>query len=194
MRIGIFGGTFDPIHIGHLIIAQLALSDLNLTKIVFIPAAIPPHKSDREFSHPQTRLELVRRAIAGNKQFHVSDIELLRAGKSYTVDTLRQMREWPEFNQAELFLIIGADNLVTFPEWHEPEQILARVRLAVYPRREADLAEVAPELMQQAIIFRAPRIEISSSFIRELVRKNRDIKYLVPDSVAEYIYKHNLYK
>ncbi|MDQ7065850.1 MAG: nicotinate-nucleotide adenylyltransferase [candidate division KSB1 bacterium] len=191
MRVGIFGGTFDPIHNGHLAIAQTAINELPLDKVLFIPAAIPPHKMHQEISAPDIRLKLVQLAIADNPQFEFSTIELDREGPSYMVDTVRQLKaEHPDW---ELFLIIGADNLLGFREWHQPKEILQRCKLAVYPRYEADVQQVPESLLKHSVIFKAPRMEISSSYIRRLVFEGKSIRYLVPDTIDAYIRQEGLY-
>lgn len=193
-RVGIFGGTFDPIHIGHLIIAETALSELGLDKVLFIPAANPPHKTDREFSHPEIRRQLVEAAIADAARFEISRIELKRPGPNYMVDTLAELKADSTYRSAELFLIIGADNCVTFQQWRHYERILSYAKLAVYPRYESDLTKMRWGVLQHAVIFKAPRMEISSSYIRELVRTGKPVDYLVPHAVESLIKSLCLYK
>ncbi len=192
MRVGIFGGTFDPIHNGHLAIAQTAINELPLDRVLFIPAAIPPHKLNQEISSAEIRLELVKLAVADNPQFEISTIELDRDGPSYMVDTVRQLKtEHPEW---DLYLIIGADNLLGFHEWRQPDEILRFCRLAVYPRYESDIQNVPKELLNRCVIFKAPRMEISSSYIRRLVYEGKSIRYLVPDCIDDYIRRKQLYR
>jgi len=193
-RVGIFGGTFDPIHIGHLIIAETALFELGLDKILFIPAANPPHKIDREFSLPEIRCQLVEAAIAGTARFEISRIELKRPGPNYMVDTLAELKADPIYRSAELFLIIGADNCMAFRQWHRYERIFSYAKLAVYPRYESDSTKMHRGVLQHAVIFKAPRMEISSSYIRALVRAGKPITYLVPPAVENLIGTLCLYK
>lgn len=193
-RIGIFGGTFDPIHVGHLIIAEIALSELRLDSILFIPAASPPHKLGRSLSDPAMRKRLVAAAIAENPQFKLSEIELNRPDVSYMVDTLSELIADPEYRSAELFLIIGADNYITFQNWRDYKHILTMAKLAVYPRIEADVSQMSDDLQCQTIFFHAPRMEISSSHIRDLVAQNRAVSYLVPKGVELLIRELNLYR
>lgn len=193
-RIGIFGGTFDPIHAGHLIIAEIALTELELDNILFIPAASPPHKLGRQLSPPEIRKQLVEAAIAGNPHFELSEIELERAENNYMVDTLAELSADSAFQNADFFLIIGADNFITFHQWHDYRRILGMAKLAVYPRYESDLSQASRDLQQQAIFFQAPRMEISSSFIRKLVRQRRAITYLVPKAVEALIAELGLYR
>jgi nicotinate-nucleotide adenylyltransferase len=193
-RVGIFGGTFDPIHNGHLIIAQCALTELGLDKILFIPAASPPHKKRQNFSPPEIRCRLVESAIAENKQFELSTIELERPGPSYMVDTLTELDAHPPFRAAELYLIIGADNFITFSQWREPGRILSLAKLAVYPRFDSAPDISNREILQNTIFFHAPRLEISSSHIRSFVRRGKSVKYLVPDGVEKCIEELKLYR
>lgn len=192
MRIGIFGGTFDPIHNGHLTIAQTALNELPIDKVLFVPAGSPPHKVDQHISAAPARVALVKLAIAGNPAFDISEIEIQRRGPSYTVDTVNELASmYP--SPAKLFLIIGADNLVHFEKWRSPEEILAKATLAVYPRYGYEISRVAPRLLERAVILNAPRMEFSSSHIRELLRAGKSIRYLVPDAVEKAISKERYY-
>lgn len=193
MRIGIFGGTFDPIHNGHLVIAQTAINEIPLDQVLFIPAGIPPHKTDHEITSPELRLALVQEAIAGNPRFGVSTVELERQGPSYMIDTLKHFQSDAQHRNDRFFLIIGADNLITFQHWYHYDEILKLCTLAVYPRYESDLLKAAPEVMERAIVFKAPRMEISSSYIRDLVKQGKSIKYLVPEAVERFILRHRLY-
>lgn len=195
---GVFGGTFDPPHTGHLILAELARSALRLSEVVFIPAARPPHKLDEEFTDASHRLEMTRCAIADNERFSLSTIELERDGPSYTVDTLRQLRQkWGE--TVDIYFIIGADSLVDFPTWHKPAEILKMCRLAVVRRPDVDIEFEAleaklPGIEDRTYFVPAPLIEISSTNIRERVAADRSIRYLVPRAVEQYIYEHGLYR
>lgn len=195
---GIFGGTFDPPHTGHLILAELARSLLRLSEVVFIPAAHPPHKMDEEFAEATHRLEMTRRAIAGNERFSLSTIEQGHDGPSYTVETLRQLRqEWGE--TVDIYFIIGADSLVDFPTWYKPAEILDMCRLAVVrrPGVEIDfeaLERQLPGIEDRTYFVPAPLIEISSTKVRERVAAGRSIRYLVPRAVEEYINQHGLYQ
>lgn len=195
---GVFGGTFDPPHTGHLILAELARSALRLSEVVFIPAAQPPHKLDEQFADATDRMEMTRRAIAGNERFSLSTIELDRDGASYTVDTLRQLRqEWGE--TVDIYFILGADSLVDFPTWYNPAEILEMCRLAVVrrPGVEVDFAELEtqlPGIEDRTYFVPAPLIEISSTKVRERVAAGRSVRYLVPRAVEKYIYEYGLYK
>ena len=194
MQIGIFGGTFDPIHNGHLIIAQTAVNELALTRILFVPAGAPPHKLKNKILDAELRYQLVEKAITGNERFAVSRIEIDRKGPSFTADTVQTLASSAEYAGAKWFLILGADNLLHFSSWHQPERILRYCKLAVYPRYEADLAQVDASLLQQVVLFDTPRMEISSSYIRDLVRQKKSIRYLVPDVVEKMIQEWKLYQ
>ncbi len=188
-RIGLYGGTFDPPHIGHLIIAETAWQQLALDKVLFIPAYIPPHKKGKKYTTPQQRLEMLQCAIRGNKHFDILDIELKRRGVSYTADTLFQLKQLYPFY--EFFLIIGSDNLLQFSTWKEPEKILKLSKLVVYERPSYTLQSKHRTF---AYIINGPMLDISSTFIRRLVRTEQSIRYLVPQSVEQYITNHLLYK
>ncbi len=192
-RIGIFGGSFDPPHIGHLIVAQTAISDLNLKKVLFIPAAQPPHKPGRRLANAKQRLEMVNEAIANNACFEASHLEIDRQGVSYSIDTIKWIQQSEEYAGSKLFLIIGADNFLTFRSWRAPDEILRLCQLAVYPRVEHEIKKRHFEEIAPAVILNAPRIEISSSHIRASVQAGKSIKYLVPQPVEEIIVSSRLY-
>ena len=189
MKIGIFGGTFDPPHTGHLIIAELAREQLKLDKVVFVPAFTPPHKLHREHASPAQRYRMVKLAIRGNKFFEASRMELNRKGISYTVDTLKSFRQ--KYPRSELFLIVGSDNLVDFDLWRSPSEILTMATVAVY-EREAILPKRNSSLNE--IKLSGPRIDISSSSIRKRIMEGRTIRYLIPMAVEAFIAKQKLYK
>ncbi|MGO9903173.1 MAG: nicotinate-nucleotide adenylyltransferase [Solirubrobacteraceae bacterium] len=196
MRIGILGGTFNPPHIGHLVCAQEALVELELERVLLIPARIPPHKQVEEEPGPEHRLELCRRAVGDDQRFAVSEIELRRAGLSYTVDTLTELHSTTPDN--ELFLIVGGDIAVGLPSWHQPERVLSLAHLAVAGRRGTARHAIEEALSglaggERVEFFRMPRIGVSSTMIRRRVHLGQPIRYLVPDPVAGYIEQHSLY-
>lgn len=192
MTLGILGGTFNPPHIGHLIVAEAVRSELALDRILFIPAAIPPHKMNHDIAAPQHRVEMVRRAVEGNPYFAVSEMEVRRGGISFTVDTLRQLqREQPD---ARLFLLIGMDNLPEFPTWRSPERILELATVVVMTRPGFAANDVPPDLKGRVRICPVPTIGIASSEIRARVKEGKSIRYLVADPVRDYIHHHNLYR
>jgi nicotinate-nucleotide adenylyltransferase len=186
------GGTFDPIHIAHLIVAELALGMLGLERIIFVPSARPPHKSENEVSPIEHRLEMVRLAIEGNPRLSLSDLELRRPEPSYTVDTIRQFRQ--ELGPEErISFIMGADSLAQLATWKEPNELAASCELVVFSRPGADISIADPGLGDAVRVLETPLIEVSSSDIRERVRSGLSIRYLVPDRVIAYIEEKNLY-
>lgn len=192
MTLGILGGTFNPPHTGHLIVAEAARSELALDKILFIPAAIPPHKIHHDIAAPHHRVEMVRRAVQGNPYFAVSEMEVRRGGVSFTVDTLRQLqREQPD---ARLFLLIGMDNLPEFLTWRSPESILELATVVVMTRPGFAANDVPPDLKGRVRMCPVPTIGIASSAIRARVKEGKSIRYLVADSVRDYIHHHKLYR
>jgi nicotinate-nucleotide adenylyltransferase len=196
-RIGILGGTFNPPHLGHLICGQEALIQLELDRIVMIPAGVPPHKEVDEDPGPGHRLELCRRAVSGDERFEVSALEMQRDGPSYTVDTLAELLQIAP--DSELYLIVGGDVAAGLGSWREPERVLALATLAIARRRGTSRKAIDDTLSeleggQRARFFRMPRIGISSTEIRERVQRHESIRYLVPDPVASYISDHQLYE
>lgn len=187
MRIGLYGGTFDPPHLGHLIVASEACGALSLDRLVFVPAAEPPHKRGSVRAPAEVRLEMVRRAVAGDERFEVDDLELRREGASYTVDTLRAYGE--RFPGCELHFLVGVDQIRALHTWHEPEEVMRLARLAVISRHgdDASDSEIPAERVD------VTRIDVSSTEIRRRVRAGESIRYLVPDAVRETIERDGLY-
>ena len=200
--IGLMGGTFDPIHHAHLIVAEEVRSVLGLTEMVFIPAGEPPHKSERETAPAQHRLAMVELAIASNPHFTISRIELDRPGPSYLVETLRLLREqWN--NDVELSFVIGWDSLEDFPAWHQPQEILSLLDHLVAVRRPGYVDDEVynqrqetrlPGLLQRLRIVSVPQLDISSTDLRQRVAEKRPIRYQVPEAVERYIFSHGLYQ
>ena len=185
MRLGVFGGTFDPPHIGHLIVAQDARRALGLDRVVFVPASIPPHKRTDSITPPGTRLAMVRAAIAGDTGFEVDDLELRREGPSWTVETLRSLRS--RLPDAELILLIGSDQYAEFESWREPGEIRRLARLAVLTREGG--ADQPDDVDTVAVT----RIDVSSTGIRARAAAGEPIRYLVPNAVEALIRLHGLY-
>jgi nicotinate-nucleotide adenylyltransferase len=190
------GGTFNPPHLGHLVCAQEAYIQLQLDRVMLIPARIPPHKPVDDEPGAEHRLELCRLAVEGDERFSVSALETGRAGPSYTVDTLEELKSSAPEN--ELFLILGGDVAAGLPSWREPERVLSLATVAVAKRRGTARAAVDSALRsvpggERAQFFRMPRIAVSSTFIRRRVRAGQPIRYLIPDAVAAYIDQHQLY-
>jgi len=188
--IGIYGGTFDPIHTGHLITAQSVCEMRKLGKIIFIPSFISPHKTDRISSSPKHRLNMLKLAIKGIPSFDYSDLEIKNENISYTIDTVRKLKS--TYKNVEL--IIGYDNLITFDTWKDPDKILELVKLVVLRRKVIEENFIRNKYFEKAIFIESPLIEIYGTEIRERVKANRSINFLVPQKVMAYIYKHNLYK
>ncbi len=188
MRLGILGGTFDPPHLGHLVVAQELHGQLGLDRLLLIPAAVPPHKCARGVSAPEARLEMLRAAVSGDDRFEVSEIELGRSGPSYTVDTLRELRQRDP--DAEIFLALGADQLVEFGSWKEPDEIAAASTLVIFARSGQ---EVPPTPGLKVRIIELPELHISSTMIRRRVADGRPIRYLVLPAVDEIIRRLGLY-
>jgi len=188
--VGIFGGSFDPPHIGHLIAAQSVLEIRKLSKIIFIPNGISPNKNYQRGASAQDRLNMLKISIEEIPYFEYSDIEIKNPEVSYTINTLRMLRPLYE----ELELIIGYDNLLEFSTWKEPEEIIKCAKLAVLKRNTITESEVKDKYYNTAVFVDTPVIEISSTEIRKRIKNGLPVNYLVADKVKEYIYKFNLYK
>jgi nicotinate-nucleotide adenylyltransferase len=186
---GILGGTFDPPHIGHLILAQSAFESFRLDRVIFIPASIQPHKIKKTHTPGALRRKMLELAIGDDSRFAVSDIELNREGVSYTVDTLNLLRaEYPDDN---FYLLLGSDNVSDIAAWKNPEQIFALCQVAAAHR--PDFTPSGP-YADCVIYFEMPGIQLSSSVIRNRVREGKSIKYLVPRPVEDYIIANGLYR
>lgn len=191
-NIGIFGGAFNPPHIGHLVAAEAVREYLRLDKIVFIPAADPPHRKDVGRATTEARLEMTRLAIQGNPTFEMSDIEAERPGTSYTIDTVTAFEAL--YPRAQLYLLIGSDNLAEFRTWKSPREIITKCDLVVFPRPGFPLGEVKHDFVKAAQVVNIPHIGISASEIRRKVRAGKSIRYMVTRGVEEYIVKKGLYR
>jgi nicotinate-nucleotide adenylyltransferase len=195
-RIGVLGGTFDPVHNGHLHIAHALRTALDLERVVWVPAGRPPHKTGQIVSSDRDRLAMLDLALAGSPVDQIDTIDLERSGPSYTADTLELLAE--SFAPARLFFLMGEDSLRDLPSWHDPERLLRAAELAVAARPgvDADLAVVArqiPTVQGRVHVIPTKEIAISSSEIRRRVRKNLSIRGLVPAAVEAYIRDHGLY-
>ncbi|MBD3169202.1 MAG: nicotinate-nucleotide adenylyltransferase [candidate division Zixibacteria bacterium] len=191
-KVGLLGGVFDPVHLGHLHIGDGARRKLGLDVVYLIPAGDPPHKSQSPYAGAEHRLRMLRMAIAGNDGFRVMDIELKREGKSYTAETLAEIRD--EFPDWKLYFIIGGDNLSEILDWKTPERIfeLAEVVLVNRPNMQKNVGEV--ELPGDVTAVTLPELDISSSGIRDYIKEGIPCRYLLPPGVEEYIIENGLYR
>jgi nicotinate-nucleotide adenylyltransferase len=197
LRVGVFGGAFNPPHLGHLVCAQEVLLQLELERVLFVPVGEPPHRALDDEPGGAARLEMVERAIAGDDRFMASRVELDREGPSYTSVTLEQLSA--ERPDDERFLILGGDQAAALPTWHEPEKVLELATVAAVERvgwsRSAIGIQVARLRGSDRVRYLdMPLIQISSSGIRRRVREGKPIRYLVPGAVEEYIAGHDLYR
>ena len=198
MNIGVLGGTFDPVHNGHLIVAEEAKTRLNLAEIIFVPAGQPWLKADRPISSAEHRLQMLRLALADKPYFKLSTLEIERTGPSYTVDTIAELRD-KLGSEDELFFILGWDSLAELPQWREPSRLIKMCYLVAvprpgYPRPKLKALEVIIRgLSQRVMLMKEPEIDISASAIRERVARGLSIRHLVPEPVNRYIKEHKLY-
>ncbi|HEY4612761.1 MAG TPA: nicotinate-nucleotide adenylyltransferase [Bacteroidota bacterium] len=191
-RIGIFGGTFDPPHVGHLIIAEQARAQVGLDRIYFIPAFLPPHKRKNSSAQPLDRLTMSKLAVRGDKALRVSDIEIRRKGISYTIDTVRGFhRRYPK---AELFLIVGEDNYAAFKTWKSYKEILRSARLIVYRRSSQGMIRTSRSSKKRMRLLQGTLLDISSSDVRRHIQERRSIRSIVPAAVERYIRSKKLYR
>jgi nicotinate-nucleotide adenylyltransferase len=196
VNIGVLGGTFDPIHVGHLIVAEEARMKLGLSEVLFVPAGEPWLKQDRDITPAVNRVEMVRRGIADNPYFKLNTLEVDRPGPSYTVDTLETLQDQLS-SETSLFFILGRDTLGELPLWKEPRKVVQLCRLVVPPRLGSrdlrHLEEAIPGLLERVIQLDMPVIGISSSEIRQRIARGLSIRYLVPTAVERYIAEQRIY-
>jgi nicotinate-nucleotide adenylyltransferase len=201
-RIGMFGGSFDPIHHGHLISAHIIAEQLSLDRVVLIPCGIPPHKPGVRLTEPRHRLEMIRLALGDDPLFEIDDLEVHRSGPSYTIDTVDVYRAAVD-SETKLFWIVGADSLLELHTWHRIVELVQRVQIVAAVRPGCELPKlqtladavggpIAGELLKFALT--TPQIEISASDIRKRVQDGRSIRFLVPESVRSYIYARGIYQ
>lgn len=192
MQVAIFGGTFNPPHIAHLIVAEHVRIELSLDRVIFVPAAIPPHKVNDGIIAPQHRVEMLRRTIQNNPHFSLSEMEIIRGGVSFTVDTLHQLKiEHPD---DQFFLLIGMDNLLEFHTWKSPEKILELATVVVMTRPGFTERDVPAAMKDKVRICAVPEIDVSSREVRQRVSEGKSIQHLVTDPVRDYIILHGLYR
>jgi nicotinate-nucleotide adenylyltransferase len=201
MRVGIFGGTFDPVHIGHLILAEQAREQASLDAVWFIPAPRPPHKEEAALTRFEQRVEMLQLATAGNPSFRIDEVEKERSGPSYTAKTLEELTG--RHPGAEFFLLVGSDTLADLPNWRDPARVLELAALAVMARpghallTTADLRRrlhLPPEARVELLTVTTPLFEVSSHDLRGRVAAGRSIRYLVPRAVECYIHEKRLYR
>jgi nicotinate-nucleotide adenylyltransferase len=197
-RVGVLGGTFDPPHIGHLVIAQQALTQLNLSQVIFAPSRQPPHKMGQAITSIEHRLEMVRLAIGADPCFALSRVDVDREGPTYSVDALRILREgWDK--DTEIYFLMGMDSLASILSWHKPAELIRLCKLAVFARPgfNADidaLEKKLPGIRGRVVFLSAPPLEISATEIQRRVHAGESIRDLVPPMVAEYIETNGLYR
>jgi nicotinate-nucleotide adenylyltransferase len=196
-RLGILGGTFDPPHIAHLVLADQARRQLNLARVLFVPAGQPPHKLDRAVSSVEHRVAMTRLAIAGEAGAELSRVDVDRPGPHYTADMLALLQA--EHPDARLYLLVGSDSLRDLMAWHAPARVLAQARLAVMRRPGAEpdwhsLESCLPGIAERVDWVDAPWLDISSTDIQRRVRERLSIRYLVSEAVERYIIEHDLYR
>jgi nicotinate-nucleotide adenylyltransferase len=197
-RLGIMGGTFDPIHYGHLVAAEMARGEFNLSKVIFIPSGTPPHKITRNVSAAEMRYEMVETAIRDNPAFDISALEIEREGLSYTVETLRILRRaWPDY---ELYFITGTDALIEIFSWREAEEILKMIQFIGAARPGFDARDFLrkvqlenPKTKDRIHYLEVPALAISSTDIRSRVRRGEPVRYLLPETARLFIEEHGLY-
>jgi nicotinate-nucleotide adenylyltransferase len=187
-KVGVFGGLFDPLHIGHLIVAQFVLEEFRLGKIIFVPAGNPPHK--HKFSPYDTRYKMTELAIRSNQEFSISDIEKEIPGKTYTVEVLKNLKQQIK---GMIYLIIGCDQWEEISTWKTPEELFKWCKVIVMPRPHCLIKKIS-RFSKQILISHSPLIDISSSLIRKKAKQGKNIAYLVPPLVHRYIKRKNMYK
>ena len=198
MKVGILGGTFDPVHNGHLVIAEAVKAHLNLDEVIFIPAGQPWLKADRPISPVKHRLAMLRLALAGKTHFKISATEIERVGPSYTVDTVEELKR--RLGKAELYFILGWDSLATLPRWHDAPRLIRLCTLVAvhrpgFPQPDLKPMEISvPGVSRRVIFMTEPCVATSATDIRKRVKKGEDISSLVPEAVAKYIFEHGLYQ
>ncbi len=198
MRIGILGGTFDPPHIGHLILAEEAWFQLNLDRVLLVPAGDPPHKRGSPLSPAFHRVRMVELAIADNPHFELSRVDVDRPGPHYTIDMVNLLRQqFPA--DTELYFLMGLDSLAELPRWHRAAELVAACRLVALSRPDVHLdwehlESELPGIRQRIVLLDMPELEIASHVLQQRVRQGRPIRYQVLPAVEAYIYHHNLYR
>jgi len=198
MNIGVLGGTFDPVHNGHIIVAEEVAAQLSLSTVIFVPAGQPWLKADWPVTPAEQRLQMLRLALADKPDFKISNLEIERAGPSYSVDTMAELREQVGSDD-ELFFILGRDNLGQLPQWHEPSRLIEMCYLVAVnrpgsPRPKLKSLETSiPGISRRVMLLDSPEVDISASAIRERVAGGLSVRHLVPEPVNRYIKGNGLY-
>ena len=198
MKLGVLGGTFDPVHLGHILVVEEARNSLDLSEIMLVPAGQPPLKPSKPIASAEHRLQMLRLAIADRPYCRVSAMEIERPGPSYTVDAIAGLRVQYDIGD-EIYFVLGWDSLAQLPEWREPSRLIKMCYLVAVPRpgfQHPDLEAMEtsiPGLSQRVVFLEKPQVDISASAIRELAAHGLPFRHLVPGPVAEYIIEHKLY-
>jgi nicotinate-nucleotide adenylyltransferase len=193
MKTCIFGGTFDPPHIGHLLIAQTVFESENFERLIFVPANISPTKKDETSSSTKTRLKMLEISLINNTNFEISDIEIKREGISYTVDTLEEFVSSSNLDKKDLFFLMGSDTLRNFHTWKDPERIMELCNIIVAIRPGFTPSDIPQWILDNVRFANIPRFEVSSTIIKARWREGKTIRYMVPKEVWEYINENELY-
>lgn len=199
MKIGVLGGTFDPIHKGHLIIGEFARTSAKLDKVIYIPSGTHPFKNNKKITNSKIRSKMVELAIESNPYFEISNIEIEREGINYTIDTLKYLKD--KYKEAEIYFIIGSDILFEIEKWNEFEKLVNLCKFILFHRIDNDEKKLSNKIQKLETKYNmnikrvnAPVLSISSTEIRERVKKDKSIKYLVENSVEKYILENNIYR
>lgn len=198
MNRGVFGGTFDPIHNGHLAVAEEVRERLNLAEVIFVPAGQPWLKTDWVISAAEDRLRMLHLALDGKPGYKISEMEIERGGPSYTIDTIKTLKKGPG-NEDELFFILGQDNMCQLPQWRKAAELIKLCYLVAVPRpgsarlKMKDLEVSLPGITERVMVLKRPEIDISASNIRERVGQGLSVRHLVPEAVNRYLKQQGLY-
>ena len=190
MKLGLYGGRFDPPHLGHLLVAEGARAALGLDRVLFIPSKAPPHKGTE--ASAQARYEMTLLATADHPQLFVSDLELKREGTSYSVDTVETLLE--TYPEAEMFYLTGVDAYADIATWHRARELVEKVRMVAYPRPGYSLDGLEPCFLERVRLLELPVFEVSSTEVRRHLRNGASVRYVLPDAVTAYVAKHALYR
>lgn len=194
MKVCLFGGTFNPPHVGHLIIGETVRELENFDKMIFIPAFIPPHKDESNISAVEERLTMLRLCLDKNEKFELSDVEIKRETISYTIETIRELKSRYNLDRNHIYFLMGSDSLLEFHQWKNHEEILSECKVLVAARPGFRSRKISTAILSKVRFTNVPQIEVSSSKIRERIRRGLTVRYMVPDRVWEYIQRKGLYR